>query len=175
MRAPARPACFRPRAPRPTAARATSARDTSPRCRGSGSRAAPLAAARPCSCLRRQARLWQRSSSGNGVEEVEEAGEAYYHASRVLDLDAVPGDEAGDRTEHRDPVIPVRVDPPPRRPVGHAANAKTVAACLDADADCAQRLRHRVDSIALLHAQLLSAAHDAFPACEAGGEREERE
>ena len=44
------------------AARATSARGTSRRCRGSGSRAARRAAGRPCSCRRRRARRWRRSS-----------------------------------------------------------------------------------------------------------------
>src|SRR5262249_62320794 len=125
----------RPRAGRPIAARARSARGTSRPYPGSGSPAARPAAARPCSCLRPQARLWQRSSPGHRVEEVEEAGEAYSDALRALDVDAVAGDEAGDRPEHGNPVVAAGVDPPSGGTVGDAADTEAVRPRLDPDAD----------------------------------------
>ena len=117
------------RAPGRDGARARSARDTSRRCRGSGSRAAPRAAGRPCSCRPLRARRWRRSS-GSGrsqrVEKVEEAGEAYRRRLGALDLDAFSRDEAGDRAEHRDPVVAVRVDRAARGSARDAADHEAV-------------------------------------------------
>ena len=57
------------------------------RCRGSGSRAAPRACGRQCSCRRRPARRWRRSSLRDLIQEVVETGEGYCDALGVHDLD----------------------------------------------------------------------------------------
>ena len=66
-----RRAARRRRAAGPRASRARSARGTSRPCRGSGSRAAPRACGRQCSCRRLPVRRWRQSSLGDLLQEVD--------------------------------------------------------------------------------------------------------
>ena len=72
-------------------------------------------------------------------------------------------------------MVAVRRHPPPDRPRGDASDVEAVVARADADTERTQAVRHALDAVRLLDAELGRAGQVAVAAGAAGGEREERQ
>ena len=97
-------------------------------------------------------------------QEVVEAGEAYRYGLRTLDAHAFARDEACDRAEDRDPVVAGGVDDASLRARGDSPDDEAVGGVPDPDSQRAERIRHRLDPVRLLRAQLCGTADDAVAA-----------
>src|SRR5919108_423329 len=143
--------------------------------RTAGCRAAPRAVARRCSCRPRLGRRWRRSSVGHGVEELEEAGEAYSDHLGAPDLHSLARDEARDRAEHRNPMVAGGAHSPTLRAGGNTPHPEAIIAFSNPNSKGTQGNCHCLDTVRLLYAQLLCAAHFALAARAPGDEGEERQ
>src|SRR3990172_4307349 len=119
---------------------------------------------------------WSVSADAETLQDVEEPGKAYSDAFRALDLHALPREEPGERTQHRDPMVSPGLDRAPSlRTGGDASNPEPVVGGRDPPAHGPERARHALDAIRFLHAQLLRAPDDALAASMARAQGEQRQ
>ena len=92
-----------------------------------------------------------------------------------VDLDPSARGEAGDRAEHRDPVVAVGVDRAAAQPAAAARSPSRRRSARPRAPSAGQRLGHGRDPVGLLAAQLAGVADHRLALGEAGGERDQRQ
>ena len=109
--------------------------------------------------------------------EVRRSRGAYSDAFGALDLDALAGDEPGDRPEHRDPVVAAASTRAPAAGPGRVRREPGARPAIVSIRTPSGRSTSftALEPVRLLHAQLPRAAHDALAAGHPGDEREERQ
>src|SRR5918996_3661001 len=123
-----------------------------------------------------RAPAWAASPEGEGVDHGEKVGEAYSDALRPLDRHALAGDEARYGREDGDSMVAGGIDHTPTlRAGGNPTHPEAIMRRLDPDSKWPECLFHALDTVRLLHAQLLGAADDTLPPRAPGHEREERQ